>query len=110
MTASPDRAGLLREPRMSGPMITETLIELRSMHDRTHDLSWDECEVCGRIRAALAATGDSERPLDVETRNYLAWAEADVPPGRSFEDWHSRGDVLLRRLAARLSSKEADHD
>ncbi len=43
------------EREAAAPAATEALRELRDMHERLHELAWDECEVCGVIRAALAS-------------------------------------------------------
>lgn len=38
--------------------------------------------------------------IEREVAEYLAWAEADVPRGRTFEDWHDKAATLLRWYAA----------
>ena len=42
---------------------TAAVSELRDMHERLHELSWEECEVCGLIRAAIEAEAAPDAAL-----------------------------------------------
>jgi hypothetical protein len=54
-------------------------------------------------RSRPASVEGERRSATVEAaREYIAWAESDVPPHRTFEDWHNKSVVLLRDVLAAL--------
>lgn len=103
---------------------TEALRELRDMHERLHELAWDECEVCGVIRAALASpepTPDSG--LDVERLAlsfvghqwyFVDWAAKEVatqaePSERAMEALRNAARTLAIEYA-RLSREGSEDE